>query len=45
MALLRISVFIAAGYCIVRVIKSGITRLVVRIVRIGEIRKSRHIFV
>jgi hypothetical protein len=44
MALLKISGAIAAVYCIVRMIKSRITRLVGRIVRMGKIRKSPHIF-
>jgi len=45
MALLKISGVIAAVYCIVRVIKSRITRLGGRIVRMGKARKSRRIFV
>jgi hypothetical protein len=44
MPLLKISGFIAVVYCIVRVIKSRITKLVCRIVRMGKIRKSRRIF-
>jgi hypothetical protein len=45
MAFLKVSGVIAAVYCVVRVIKSRITRLVGRVVRTGNIRKSRHIFV
>ena len=44
MALLKISGVIAAVYCVVRLIKFRITRLVGRIVRMGKIRKSRCIF-
>ena len=43
--LLKSSGVIAAVYCVVRVIKSRITRLVGRVEHMGKIRKSRRIFV